>query len=204
MTRRTPHEQSTDRRRDLLDAAERSIAERGVHATTVADITRAAGVAKGTFYLYFDSREQLLGALKERLAQRIVDAIAEDLTEAGDLGALERLDRVVVGVIEQQLTQRQLLGLTVKEPADPITTERFAEASRHLIELIEAEIRTGMHAGELDVEDPEVTAAMITFGLSGTVHHALLHEEVFDRDRLVAAGQHLMRGALVPPPTGPR
>ena len=196
-------EPSTDRRRDLLDAAERSFAERGVHTTTVADITHAAGVAKGTFYLYFDSREQLLGALKERLVQRMVDAIAKDLTEAGDLGALERLDRVVVGVIEQQLTQRQLLGLTVQEPADAVTAERFAEASRHLIELIEAEIRTGMHAAQLDVEDPEVTAAMIAFGLTGTVHHALLHEEVFDRDRLVTAGQRLMRGALGPPPTAP-
>lgn len=204
MTSRTPIEPSTDRRRDLLDAAERSFAERGVPATTVAGITRAAGVAKGTFYLYFDSREQLLGVVKERLAQRIVDAIAEDLTEAGDLGVLERLDRVVTGVIEQQLTERQLLGLTVQEPADPVTAERFAEASRHLIELIEAEIRTGMHAGELDVEDPEVTAAMIAFGLSGTVHHALLHEEVFDRDRLVAAGQRLMRGALGPPTTASR
>lgn len=204
MTPRTPLEPSTDRRRDLLDAAERSFAERGVHATTVAEITRAAGVAKGTFYLYFDSREQLLGAVKERLSQRIVDTIAEDLAEAGDLGALERLERVVVGVIDQQLTQRQLLGLTVPEPADPNTAERFAEASRHLIELIEAEIRTGMHAGEFDVEDPEVTAAMIAFGLSGTVHHALLHEEVFERDRLVAAGRHLMRGALAPPPPASR
>lgn len=187
---------SNDRRQQLLDAAERCFVERGVHDTTVADITEAAGVAKGTFYLYFGSRDQLLGALKERLVQRMVDGIADELSSLQGATVIDRMDQVVVGVIDQQLTHQHLSAIDLQEPADPTTAEPFAEASRHLIELIEAEIRTAMHAGQIHVDDPEVTAAMIAFGLSGTVHHALLHEEVFDRERLIAAGQSLVRRTL--------
>lgn len=197
----TPHtptrsSRSTDRRQQLLDAAERCFVERGVHDTTVADITRAAGVAKGTFYLYFGSREQLLGALKERSVQRFVDGIGAELVRLDDGATQERMDRIVVGVIDQQLTHQHLSALDLQEPTDPTTAEPFAEASRHLIELIEAEIRTGMYTGRIRVDDPEVTAAMIAFGLSGTVHHALLHEEVFDRERMIDAGRRLVRRAL--------
>src|SRR5207249_8540657 len=55
-----------DRRQEILDAAVKVFGEKGVSRATVADIAEAAGVAKGTVYLYFGSKEQLLGALRDR------------------------------------------------------------------------------------------------------------------------------------------
>ena len=57
------------RREQILDAAVRSFARHGLHATTVDQIARAAGVAKGTVYLYYRSKEDLLQhALTEGIA----------------------------------------------------------------------------------------------------------------------------------------
>jgi AcrR family transcriptional regulator len=74
-----------DRRTSLLEAAERVLTERGLSAT-VADITEAAGVAKGTFYLYFSTKEDVIRAVQARLWEdylRSGNAAAERLATEG-------------------------------------------------------------------------------------------------------------------------
>ncbi len=64
-TRKDPEE----RKREIFAAAERLFMEHGYAATTVADITRAAGVAKGTFFYYFPTKDALLAAIGRQWAQ---------------------------------------------------------------------------------------------------------------------------------------
>ena len=64
----------------LMDAAERLFIEKGIATTSIDDIAAGAQVAKGTFYLYFPSKEALLGALQ----QRFVDSFCARLQEAMD------------------------------------------------------------------------------------------------------------------------
>src|SRR5262245_2192420 len=70
-----------ERRDELMNAAQRLFLEQGVGPTTIEQITSAAGVAKGTFYLHFSSKEEIRVALGERFAQqhlaKIQAAIAE-------------------------------------------------------------------------------------------------------------------------------
>ena len=56
----------------ILDAAQRVFEDLGVHATTVSDIAEAAGLGKGTLYLYFDNKETLIAALARRIISRTV------------------------------------------------------------------------------------------------------------------------------------
>src|SRR5207248_10627728 len=72
-----------DRRQEILDAAVRVFSDRGVSKSTVADIATAAGVAKGTVYLYFGSKEQLLGALRDRFVDALLGHVADLLAQAG-------------------------------------------------------------------------------------------------------------------------
>jgi TetR/AcrR family fatty acid metabolism transcriptional regulator len=53
-------ERTTDRRRDLVDAAARVFARKGFHASRVGDIAEEAGVAHGLLYHYFRSKEEVL------------------------------------------------------------------------------------------------------------------------------------------------
>lgn len=59
----------------LLNAAIKLMSEKGYHRTTVADIVKTAGVAQGTFYLYFDSKKGLFIKLMDRFYELLESAL---------------------------------------------------------------------------------------------------------------------------------
>src|SRR5262245_42885764 len=71
--------QSVDRRAALLNAARQIFAEKGVEAARVSEIVACAGVAQGTFYLYFTSKTSLVLALTEEVYAEIREAVARAL-----------------------------------------------------------------------------------------------------------------------------
>ena len=66
-----------DRRSQLLSAARTVFAKKGYDDSTVAEIVGRAGVAQGTFYLYFPGKESLAGAFAEQLSERFAEVAAE-------------------------------------------------------------------------------------------------------------------------------
>ncbi len=60
---------------ELMGAAQALFLEKGVEATTISEITEAAGVAKGTFYVYFPSKQEMLVALGERYVREFVERL---------------------------------------------------------------------------------------------------------------------------------
>ncbi|MDF2743659.1 MAG: TetR/AcrR family transcriptional regulator, partial [Actinomycetia bacterium] len=75
---RPPRRQPPDvRREQILDAAERVLVGRGLAATTMADVAEAAAVAKGTVYLYFESRAELLAGLRARYFERFAALLGD-------------------------------------------------------------------------------------------------------------------------------
>jgi AcrR family transcriptional regulator len=66
-----------DRRSDVMEAALELIAERGFHGAPMAEIAEKAGVAAGTIYRYFASKEELIGELHRELEGRIMAVIQE-------------------------------------------------------------------------------------------------------------------------------
>src|SRR5581483_3737077 len=71
-----------DRRTDLLVSARAILAEKGLEATTVSEIVSRAGVAQGTFYLYFPSKVALITALNSELNEHILSAVREATARA--------------------------------------------------------------------------------------------------------------------------
>lgn len=77
-------------REKLLNAAELEFGENGFHAVGISDITRRAGVALGTFYVYFESKEEIYRALVSYMSQRVRSWIAERLVDVPDRLTAER------------------------------------------------------------------------------------------------------------------
>src|SRR3954451_915601 len=68
---------SRDRRAHLLSSARSVFAAKGYEAATVSEIVAGAGVAQGTFYIYFPGKESLAAAFAEELADRFAEVDEE-------------------------------------------------------------------------------------------------------------------------------
>ena len=91
------------RRAELVSAAAAVFAQRGVANTAVSDIVKAAGVAQGTFYLYFDSKDDAVLAVVERMADAIIESMAARV-EAGS------------SAVDKLLVLRDVLSEAAAEP----------------------------------------------------------------------------------------
>lgn len=77
-------------RRAILDAARSEFGERGFHDASISGITRRAGVALGSFYTYFDSKDALFRALVRDMSDQVRDHVAPVLHSAPDQVAAEQ------------------------------------------------------------------------------------------------------------------
>ncbi len=189
-----------ERREDLLQAARRVFARKGLPAATISDVTEAAGVAKGTFYLYFDSKEALLGALKQRFVDDLVAQALGLYTRVGRDDWWALADVTVESMVAFLLEHRDLIQVFARDGFHPESSALFGDASRKLRNMFAAGIKAGMEAGAFDVTDPLMTATFLDHAVHGTIEHAVLYEGGIDRDELVAAAKDLLRRVLGPRP----
>jgi AcrR family transcriptional regulator len=85
---------SMDRQLEFMEAAQELFSEKGFENTSVDDIINRVGVAKGLFYYYFDSKEDLVQIMLWRLLEEIESAIAAAMEKKG-LSAMERFNELV-------------------------------------------------------------------------------------------------------------
>lgn len=154
-------------------------------------------MAKGTFYLYFDSKEHLLGALKERFVDQMVERAASLYDRVGtDWWAL--VDETVSSFADFMVENRELCHVMVQEGVTPETNRQFAECERRFEEMFAAAIRAGMEAGVFKVADPELASRFLHSAIDGAMVHAILYEEDYDRERFIAAARELVHKTLAP------
>ena len=141
-------------RQALLKAAEHVIGTHGYSAASIADITREAGIAQGTFYIYFDGKEQVFRELVFEMGRLTREALAEAVA-----GAKSRLDAERAGLLAflQFVRFRPSLYAIVEEArfvdlqAYNGYFEAFAAAYAQNLKLAEA-------AGQIRSGDTEVRA----------------------------------------------
>ena len=183
------------RRREIMDAAAKVLAERGLAAATVSDITRVAGVAKGTFYLYFESKEHLVAALRERFVQELVEHAKPFIEEIGRLDWWELADAVAEDMVDWTLAHRDICAV-IMQTSTPETHDIVVQADRAMIQYFAHGIEAGVRAGAFHVSDPEAAAAFLYNGTIFTVLQASLYSDNVDRDHLVAVAKEINRKVL--------
>ncbi len=154
---------ATDRRADLMAAARVTFAERGYHETTVEDITRAAGVAKGTFYLYFqEKREIFLAIIRELLdtIKEIGGSVAALAPGEDPTAFMARAEAAALRLMELFVDNRALARLAYRESMgmDPALEAMVRDFYRETAELDARNIRLGQRLGLLRDCDPLLTA----------------------------------------------
>ena len=184
------------RREDLLRAGESVFVAKGVAAASIDEIAAAAGVAKGTFYLYFASKDELVAALSERWIARIDARIRECEGRAAPGDWAARLDAYVEGGVRGYFEERAVHDVLFHGAhhhhgahAPMGDNAIVADLARFLAE--------GARAGAFRFESAELTAVMCFHALHGGVDHAIAHEGGgLDQPRLIARLQGFLRRAV--------
>jgi len=95
----------------LMNAAMRAFSRKGLNDCRMSDIADAAGLARGTAYLYFRSKEQLMLSMYKLYSSRIIESQKAMLAKAGDLTARQLLDRACQACLRSGISHRRTFGL---------------------------------------------------------------------------------------------
>jgi len=156
---------ATATRERLLAAAQELIEAGGYGAASVIAIAERAGVAAGTLYRHFASKEELFVEVFRSVCageERAMRAAAARMP--ADASAAQRLETVLATFAQRALRNPRLAWALIAEPVDPrVDAERLAYRERYAA-LIADGLRAGIEAGELPPQNVALTAAALVGG----------------------------------------
>lgn len=193
------------RRQEILDAAARLFHEKGFEETTVQDVARAAGVASGTVYLYFSSKEKILTELEnefmlgmqERMTE-IIGEVARRRSAGEPVPYSVTSDTIIEALFAHSLEHPDVCHVLFKyaprgEAAmDPARPQRMMEAAM-------AEVfRSATQHGVIHTSDPEMAAYLLNSVACLAAQEAIALGEPEKVQRVVEALKELFRKTLAP------
>ncbi|HEV8039104.1 MAG TPA: TetR/AcrR family transcriptional regulator [Bryobacteraceae bacterium] len=164
-----------------MNAAERLFLDQGVAPTTIEQITSAADVAKGTFYLYFSSKDDVLASLSDRFAQQLLGKIQAAV--AGQpvddwKGKLESWTSACANGYLDAIRLHDILFYGSR-PAS-----REALVDNTVIHDLAALLEAGTHAKAWLLDDSHFSAVFLFNGVHAVVDDAYVREKRVNRTRL--------------------
>ncbi|MBA2541931.1 MAG: TetR/AcrR family transcriptional regulator [Deltaproteobacteria bacterium] len=160
-------DRSSDKRVRILSAAERVFAKRGFFAARVSEIAKDAGVADGTIYLYFKSKDDLLISLFESRMEQVNAALREAI---GNVPANRPIDQLrafihaYLKLVHDEPSAAEVLTIELRQSSKfmkEYENPQFADFLRTLGGIIAA----GQQQGQLDDAIPAHVAARMIFGM---------------------------------------
>jgi len=190
--------QVRERERDILRVAAELITQHGYHATSMDDIAGALGIAKGTLYQHFASKEALVVALVQERFSSLLDSLrAARVRACSPAGALLEALRLLFEGQSQGLrifdvTAGAMLALADCEPLHGLRLE--------LNELLVEIVRDGQASGEVDPSiDPRIAASALYALSTPRPYRTLLATGHADEASLVEELGRLYLGGIASP-----
>jgi len=157
------------RTREILAAARRLMQSRGVEAVTMEEIAAAAGVAKGTVYLYFQGKEVLVQALISQVGEQILTDIEAVVAAPG--APPEKIQQVAAVLLDYLMRERALFPAYARDilrggrSAPQTYWLNLQDMEERFVKLVNRVFAEGIAAGRFIPADPR----LLTFLLRGMV-----------------------------------
>src|SRR5215212_7727170 len=154
----------SDKRERILSAAERVFARHGFFAARVSEIAREAGVADGTIYLYFKSKDDLLISLFESRMKQVNDVLREAIANAPPPDQLTAFVQAYLQLVHDEPAAAEVLTIELRQSSKfmkEYENPQFADFLRLLGGIIAA----AQDKGELASGIPPHVAARMFFGM---------------------------------------
>lgn len=194
--RRRVTKSSEARRQDILDAGRRVFDERGFESASIAVLAEAAAIGKGTFYLYFDSKDDLLGALWGEYIDEII-AIGDGILEYRDGDWWETLERLLSELVKVAVEHSELHRI-VYGSGNARSLELCKSANQRVIEQIAGFVDDGAQAGAFRADQAAEAFRMVYHAIDGILDDLIGRREPLDVDAIIALVLDFARRALAP------
>ena len=185
----------------ILDATDRLLARFGYRKMTVDDIAAEAGIGKGTIYLHFSSKEEVVLSHIDRIVERLNDRLKE--IASSDTSAADRLHQMLLTRVLfrfdsiQHYTQSLNDLLAVLRPGLLARRAQYFEAEAQIFAQV---LNAGRESGEFNFDDDRATAHALLEATNGLLPYSLSTTELGARDEVEQRAAHvanlMLRGVL--------
>jgi AcrR family transcriptional regulator len=160
------------RRKELVDAAEGLFREKGCEQTSVSDIVKKVGVAQGTFYYYFKSKDDMLNAVLDHYLRDHLERTVKDIMADGSLDAMQKLQLVINATLSFQTGEKNLIEF-LHADKNMVSHQKYMVKVRDtFVPLITRLLEEGIDEGLFVVPYPRETVELLL------VMFAYLHDSV--------------------------
>jgi AcrR family transcriptional regulator len=168
------------KRGQIMDGAHRVFMKLGYDAASMNDVTREAGVSKGTIYVYFQNKEELFSALIQRAKGQFAESVRELLAQHADPEeGLRAFGHIFVRqIFESEMipAMRILLGVVDRMPT--LCQNFFASSPNNARTVLKQYLASHVEAGYFEIEDTELAAIQYIELVTGAFMKGRLFNEI--------------------------
>ncbi len=193
------------RKNEILDAAERLFVIKGFDATSTNDILTEVGIARGTLYYHFKSKEDILNAMIERITEGLLEKAGEIVREKNK-PVLQRLTETMLALnVNNELGQEILAQ--VHKPQNALMHQKMQEqllagVNPLITDLIEEGIAQGICHTDYPAEVAEMTLLYSNVAFDTLAEHGRERQKIaafiYNLERLLGMEEGSMREAILP------
>ncbi len=163
------------RRRAILDAAKRVFRDKGYHPTSVHDIIDDARIARGTFYLYFSSKQDVFGDLVDEFLAAIRQAVRKILVGPEHPPPFEQLRANFRRVVAAVLAHDDVGSIILRDPTgfDGDSAESIDRFFAQVLKMVHDALAVGQGLGIIRECELDIVSAMALGGLQEVLKRML-------------------------------
>ena len=165
-----------ERRNEIIETAGKLFEEKGYEQTQVQDIVNEIGVAKGLFYYYFKSKDEVMEELADRYADAIIDAVNKLIDK--DIATFDKINRIFQIFIDSA-EKKSGIFMGILKVKNGITHERiFFNVGKKMVPLVTELILSGNDNGECNCSDPKFITEFLVSGLFNIMNQISPDEKI--------------------------
>ena len=186
------------RKSEILDAAAKCFAEKGIHQTSMQEICEAAKISAGALYRYFDSKRAIIFALAES-EKTANDALIAHLVGARDI--VEALCEALPSVLEILCDEeygRLAIEIAAEASRNQVIAQLFGQNEEELRQALSAALAEGQKLGTVDPKISADSTAFMILALFDGITGRSLGDKIPSRRLIVKTMRHFLRRSLRP------
>ena len=165
-----------ERRNEIIETAGKLFEEKGYEQTQVQDIVNEIGVAKGLFYYYFKSKDEVMEELADRYADAIIDAVNKLIDK--DISTFDKINRIFQIFIDSA-EKKSGIFMGILNVKNGKTHERiFFNVGKKMVPLVTELILSGNDNGECNCSDPKFITEFLVSGLFNIMNQISPDEKI--------------------------